>query len=397
MTTIHGLATHWLVRSFGWTLFHFCWQGALLALLLWCILQLLARGSAQQRYVAACVALSLMILLPLVTFIRIATHEYALAAQFKIAAIPMDSLLALETDSGPSPWLAGVVAALDHLVPWVPMLWFAGVIVSLIRLTVGLELARRMKVFGIAQVSPSLQKTFDSLRQRLDLSRPISLMSSVLVQVPTVVGWLRPVVLIPVTCFTGLTDIQIEAILCHELAHIRRHDYLVSIIQSLVEAFLFYHPAVWWVSRQVRRERECCCDDLAVTFAGDALAYAKALAALEVKRSFYPEVVLGSNGGVLTMRIKRLLQSEEVSALPQVAAVSVLFLFTVAAGVVVGTARAETRAHCRRAGHSGGAHPACSAASCRTDRFRRKDHLLCAPFEAGDAVRNLCFAPAGTS
>ena len=81
---------------------------------------------------------------------------------------------------------------------------------------------------------------------------------------PTVIGWLRPVVLLPVSCLTGLSPEQIEAVLCHELAHVRRHDYLVSVVQSVIETLLFYHPAVWWVSKQIRRERECCCDELAV-------------------------------------------------------------------------------------------------------------------------------------
>jgi len=169
-------------------------------------------------------------------------------------------------------------------------------------------------------------------------------MNSALVQVPTVIGWLRPVVLLPVSCFTGLPQAQIEAILCHELAHIRRHDYVVSIIQAVVEALLFYHPAVWWVSRQVRHERECCCDDMAVAVGGDALAYARALTTL-AQRTLYPpvmaKVVLGANGGILTMRIKRLLIAETTSAASQVAAAAVVGLLILSTIAIAGTARAE--------------------------------------------------------
>ena len=150
--------------------------------------------------------------------------------------------------------------------------------------------------------------------RRLGIVRAVTLINSALVQVPIVIGWLRPAVLLPVGCLTGLSTVQIEAIFVHELAHIRRHDYLVSVFQSIVEAVLFYHPAVWWVSKQIRREREDCCDDLAVKISGDPLAYAKALSFLEEQRGSLPAAALGANGGVLAMRIKRLLGYKEPPA-----------------------------------------------------------------------------------
>ena len=99
---------------------------------------------------------------------------------------------------------------------------------------------------------------------QLRIRRPVRLLESALVDVPMVIGWLRPVILLPASALSGLTPQQLEAIIAHELAHIRRHDYLINLLQSLIETLLFYHPAVWWVSRQIRREREHCCDDLAV-------------------------------------------------------------------------------------------------------------------------------------
>jgi TonB family protein len=170
----------------------------------------------------------------------------------------------------------------------------------------------------------------------------VNLMQSAVVQVPTVIGWMRPVVLVPVSCLTGLSEVQIEAILAHELAHVRRHDYLVSVAQSVVEALLFYHPAVWWVSKQVRRERECCCDDVAVRMSGDRLAYARALSSLEEYRAGLPAMVLGANGGVLTMRIRRLLGLKESAAGSRGAAIALLAAMVVATGMYVGSvARAE--------------------------------------------------------
>jgi len=114
------------------------------------------------------------------------------------------------------------------------------------------------------------------------------------------------VVLVPASTLAGLSPQQLEAILAHELAHVRRHDYLANLLQTAVETLLFYHPAVWWVSAQIRRERENCCDDLAVAVCGDRLGYARALVDLEGLRIEAPRLALAASGGSLTDRIRRL-------------------------------------------------------------------------------------------
>jgi beta-lactamase regulating signal transducer with metallopeptidase domain len=143
------------------------------------------------------------------------------------------------------------------------------------------------------------------------VSRPVRLCQSLLVEVPTVIGWLRPVILVPVRALTGLAPQQLEALLAHELAHIRRHDYLVNLLQTIVETLLFYHPAVWWVSHQVRVERENCCDDMAVAACGDVLVYARALAELEQLRTGggdTPALAVAASGGSLMERVGRLVK-----------------------------------------------------------------------------------------
>ena len=132
---------------------------------------------------------------------------------------------------------------------------------------------------------------------------------SLLVEVPTVIGWLRPMILLPASALVGLSPQQLESLLVHELAHIRRHNYLVNLVQTTVETLLFYHPAVWWVSQQVREEREDCCDDLAVAVCGDVLVYARALAELEQLRAVGPHLAVAANGGHLLRRIQRLIGS----------------------------------------------------------------------------------------
>jgi len=339
---------HGLAHAIGWTLLHFCWQGAVIAVLLWCVLGLLSGRSPRLRYLAACSALALTVLVPLATFAGIAFDEHALWTAGQATVIDAGMVLHVGAGGPAEPWLMRIAEALDRSVPWIMLAWLAGVLVFLGRLSAGFLIARRMRLVATQAPPADLQEMFDDLRHRLRVSRPVRLMKSALVQVPTVIGWLRPVVLVPVSCFTGLSGAQIEAILSHELAHIRRHDYLVSVFQSVIEALLFYHPAVWWVSKQVRRERECCCDDLAVAVGGDALAYAKALSYLEERRSSLPEVALGANGGVLTMRIKRLLGCTERSAASQFAAAMVLTVVVAAIAASIGTmARAEAKTAAR--------------------------------------------------
>jgi TonB family protein len=352
MTTLVAICGQPLVHALGWTLLHLCWQGALVALVLWYVLAALGGRSSRARYAAACLALGMMVALPLATFAHLAAAEYRQRAALDDSAVVIDPGMVLRVEAGEmaAPWPARVAVALDQALPWVLLAWFAGVIFFVVRLNVGLLVARRMRSVATTAPPAELQQIFDALRRRLGIARAVRLMHSALVEVPTVIGWLRPVVLVPASCLTGLSTMQIEAILAHELAHIRRHDYLVSVLQSVIETVLFYHPAVWWVSKQVRRERECCCDELAVAVGGDRLAYARALSALEERRSYSPEFVLGANGGVLTMRIKRLLGCREDSAVSQMAAFMVLALIVIAAGsYLVTVARAEVSALSRAA------------------------------------------------
>src|SRR6185437_12084034 len=132
-----------------------------------------------------------------------------------------------------------------------------------------------------------------------------------LTDAPVVLGHFRPVILVPLGFLAGLLPDQVEAILLHELAHIRRSDYLMNVCQRVIEALLFYHPAVWWISQVIRAERENCCDDMVVDLRGDAHAYAEALTTLEHSRleQHWPtrRTAVASTGGNLVKRIKRLL------------------------------------------------------------------------------------------
>src|SRR5207253_10299038 len=142
-------------------------------------------------------------------------------------------------------------------------------------------------------------------------------LESAVVRVPAVVGWLRPVILLPASALTGLTPQQLDVLLAHELAHVRRYDYLVNLVLSVIEMLLFYHPAVWWVSRRVREEREHCCDDMAVPACGDAHFYATALLGMERLRSPLPTLSMAAAGGSLVARVRRLMAPVPAALFPR--------------------------------------------------------------------------------
>jgi hypothetical protein len=170
--------------------------------------------------------------------------------------------------------------------------------------------AQRLKTWRTAPAAPQIHRAAIALGERLGIRRAVRILSTAAAEVPTTIGWLRPVVLLPVSALTALTPEQIELLIAHELAHVRRHDYLVNLLQTAVETVLFYHPAVWWVSRRIRVERENCCDDLAVAACGNVVLSVEALAALEGIRARRPSLVVAADGGSLLHRIRRLVDRE---------------------------------------------------------------------------------------
>jgi beta-lactamase regulating signal transducer with metallopeptidase domain len=308
-----------LVQNLGWTLIHFLWQGTVLAALLW----LLPRvpGSSSRRYLTACFALLLMALAPTITFAWLARQHQSTGAS--ATAEPVPSLITnVETAvTGPPvkitvPFRANsrpptLSERLEGFLPWLVCGWLAGVLCFSARLGAGWLQVRKLGRVAAQPLGEPWKTRVAELARRLGINRSLRLLQSALVEVPAVIGWLRPVILIPAGCLSGLTPQQLESILAHELAHVRRHDYLVNALQSVVETLLFYHPAVWWVSRRIREERENCCDDLAVKICGDRVAYARALATLEESRLAPAQCALAAAGPPLLQRIRRLLGKPE--------------------------------------------------------------------------------------
>jgi GWxTD domain-containing protein len=218
---------------------------------------------------------------------------------------------------------------------WVVPFWAAGVLVFYVHGIGGWIVARRLRHTGVVPAPDEWQSRLRSLRERLRVSRPVALMESCLAEVPVVIGFLRPVILLPIGLLTGLGARQVEAILIHELAHVRRCDYLVSLMQKFVEGLLFYHPAVWWVSGLIRAERENCCDDVVVRVLGDAHGYAATLATLEEIRWSAREPALAATGGDLMRRVRRLLNQPE-GPRPSVVPIFSTAILLVAAAAMLG-------------------------------------------------------------
>lgn len=316
------------VQALGWALVHAVWQGALVAMLVACALMLMRSFSARARYVAATLGLLLMLAAPVVTLSRLyssmpdatpatgqraalSVDEQALNAKASLPKRALgsqpDSAGGILKPAGFAPFENLTESRFALLARWLVLFWLAGIIIFSVRLFRGWVATERLKRRGIGLATAACEESFARLARRIGVSRPARLYKSVLVEVPTVIGWLRPVVLVPVSAFTGLSQQQLDALLAHELAHVRRYDYLVNLLQAVAETLLFYHPAVWWVSKQIRTEREHACDDLAVEACGDALLYARALAELETMRaSDERSLALAADGGSLISRIRRL-------------------------------------------------------------------------------------------
>jgi beta-lactamase regulating signal transducer with metallopeptidase domain len=211
------------------------------------------------------------------------------------------------TVAAPIPLKERLVSTLAPALPYLVLGWLVGVFGLSAWHLGGWAQLQRLKRRMVRPVADAVQTRLTILAERLGIHRAVGLLESALVDVPTVVGWIKPVILLPASALTGLSAEQLEAILAHELAHIRRYDYLVNILQTVVEILGFYHPALWWVSHRIRIERENCCDDLAVQICGDSVRYARALTHLEEMRHSRTQLAVAADGGSLISRIARLL------------------------------------------------------------------------------------------
>ena len=262
------------IHALAWGLLHSVWQGALVLLATVLALRGLTKSSA--RYRACLLALCLMPLSFGLTLLgaAVSSHTTNLVTGAGLAS------------NAPLPSSFALLELYDvyDLSPYIVALWFLGVCAQALRTLGGTFYVRRLRK-NTLPVSEALKERVRVSARTLSLRLNVSLFESRLVSVPTLVGWLKPVILLPTSALCGLTSRQLEAVLLHELAHIKRCDPFFNLLQTFCETLLFYHPAAWWLSRQARLEREHCCDDLVVAQTNDKLAYARALMRLETLKS----------------------------------------------------------------------------------------------------------------
>ncbi len=345
-----------MVESVGWVLVHFVWQGTAIALVLAALLALTSTAQATLRYALSCAALTVMLMATVATAVTVITSaEPTMAKQpsaddaaatsplrassDEVAATTSSALQTVgktfNAQQTPSPGSSAVRAIVVVAMPWVVAIWAVGVLFLSVRLVGGWWRTLVLRRVGIAPVPEWCLTQLANLSSRLGITRPVTMVASLRVAVPIVLGHLKPVIVLPAAVVAGMNASQLEAIVAHELAHVRRHDYLVNLAQTVVETLLFYHPAVWWVSRQVRETREHCCDDLAVTICGSRAGYVHALLGLEELRSddlrtSAGALALGATGGSLLSRARRLLLQTEAQPGSPLLAAGVIALTVVA-------------------------------------------------------------------
>jgi bla regulator protein BlaR1 len=301
MTLLERFVGSPFAAAIGWSLLHSLWEGALVSALLAAVL--VAVRSPRARYAAACAAMLLMLGGFSLTFMLLVPRTAHSLHSLKPLAIPPWNLL--PANGAAVSWSPGLVA----IAPWLAPLWISGVLLLYIRNLAGSLSVQRLRHRGVCCAQDRWQKELARLAVQLRVSRTVLLLESSLADVPMVLGHFKPLILVPVGLLAGVPQSQVEAILLHELAHIRRYDYLTNMLQRLVEGLLFYHPAVWWISHVLRAERENCCDDVVVSITGNAHEYARTLAALEQFRFPGREPAIALTGGRLMKRIRRLLYS----------------------------------------------------------------------------------------
>ncbi len=325
-----------LVENLAWTLLHSVWQIAFVGFCLFVALRFLSKSNANLHYFVSVSALILALILPVVTFFYVSNFSFysnnnqtftttnsEIIGQDQIQ-ISDDTFIngqessnakKAEASSSISIWQNSLKQYFSAYSPILVAFWFIGMLLFSIRLFGGFWQLRRVKTKETFEPNDAWQTRFSILCENLNIRQNVKLLQSKLVKSPMVIGWIKPVILVPASVFLQMDVNQLETIIAHELMHIRRFDYLVNFAQSFVEILFFYHPCVWWISTKIRQERECACDDAVLQSLENAqFTYANALANLEAFRHTAkqnePQFSVAANGGKLMNRIERIVKKE---------------------------------------------------------------------------------------
>jgi bla regulator protein blaR1 len=295
-----------LTEALGWTLIHSLWQALLVYGTVTIVLRIIPSRHSSLRYAIALGSLAVVLVASAVTL-----WWYSQTLAHPAHAVSTTYVHVTPTTATPAPasvWEQALLHVAAHM-NLILIVWFAGALLFSLRMAGGVWYVTTLRRTS-SPVGHLWQQRLDALTQRLNIQRIVTLATSVRLQAPVVLGYIKPVILVPAGMLAGLSAEQVETILLHELAHIRRHDYLVNLGQMLVEALYFFNPSIWALSAQVRTEREHCCDDAVVRYGGNVRAYATALVQLEEVRLRQTGVALSlaENKHQLLTRIKRIME-----------------------------------------------------------------------------------------
>ena len=307
MNFLSHLLSPTAMRLMALTLLHFLWQGTAFAALAYAGMAFCR--TAASRYAMGLTMLVMMAVAPAATYLTLQGQESGGAEAMN--SFRAEGSQVTLVSAAPAKFVAKSAATpVSDGVPgyflWLVEIWFAGVMLFSLRSAGGVFVVERLRRKESKQVSEQLRELCATLQQKMGLQRLVNFYECNRLDAPAVAGWLRPVVMLPVTALTGLSEAQLSSVIAHELAHIKRFDSLVNLFQIGVETLLFYHPGVWWLNKRIREERENCCDDMAVEVCGSPLTYAHALARLAESRTA-PRLMMAANGRPLAARVARLL------------------------------------------------------------------------------------------
>ncbi|MBS1688401.1 MAG: M48 family metalloprotease [Bacteroidetes bacterium] len=318
-TTIQNVTL--IAKGLGWALLHSLWQGLLIAATLFAALKLLSRASAKIRYCLSASLLGVFFVLfinTLVTqwqklqtvtvYVTESATSTTAAHSFKVSTIAPETSFIDHYSTIISP-------KLEYYFPLIATLYAIGLLLMTARFWINAMQLRGLRRKGLTAVEHSWDEWIEKYRECFNILRPVKVFLSERINVPMVMGTLRPIILLPFTSLSQLSTEQLETILMHELAHIKRHDYLLNILQTVVETILFFNPFMWWISTIVRREREHCCDDMVLANTNYPLSYARALATLETSRQQTYTMAVAATGqkNQLFNRIKRIMEMKKNS------------------------------------------------------------------------------------
>lgn len=309
MEVMNNIGIYEWVSSIGWTLFHSIWQVALIGLIIWISFRFISKDNARIRYALSGIGMILICIasaITLYTYIPKGGSDLAIGLDQQLSLI---NLQQTETSLLSSIWHQ-LSSYMEGSFPILVNIWLIGMLFLSVNLIIKYINTIRLKKQLSFELRPEYKSIADDLVRKFNLKKKITFKESGIIEIPSLIGYFKPIVFLPISMLSGIPENQLEIIIAHELAHIRRHDYLLQFIQGIIELVFFYHPVVWWLSSVVNAEREHICDDLAVKVCGESLTLIKALNNMEAIRKKQYEMVLafsGKKGNVLN-RAKRILR-----------------------------------------------------------------------------------------